>query len=306
MASNALPDKRDRLFALGDDMCDGAHDHEVTIGLKQNTEAVLRPSLDAARASEAAYGAAQVARKAANAILIAADGDAKTFITHAKKWLSKFFGEAYNTEWGAAGWPNNSTAMPSTQDERFNLVNSLKLYLTANPAHESADMEVTAAIAATVFTALSNARNALDQKVMLAGQAKAARDTAEANLRKRMTGLISELATLLTDDDPRWHAFGLNRPADEETPEAPTFTTATPGQPGTALVDWDDALRADYYRVWIQIVGTDTEFHAVETVQDSDATLTGLPTGATVKVRVTSKNNAGESDPGPEATVVIA
>lgn len=45
MASNTLPRKRDRLFALGDDMCSGAHDHEVAVGPKQNKEEVKPANL---------------------------------------------------------------------------------------------------------------------------------------------------------------------------------------------------------------------------------------------------------------------
>lgn len=63
MASNRLPDKLDRLFAKGDDMCDGAHEHEVAIGIKQNTEAVVRPALAAARAAEAAFGLKKVQKR---------------------------------------------------------------------------------------------------------------------------------------------------------------------------------------------------------------------------------------------------
>ncbi len=305
MASNALPQKRDRLFALGEDMCDAAHDHEVAIGIKQNTEAVVRPALDAARGAESTFGQCQVLRKTANAVLTTADNAAKLFINRSKKRLSFFLGDSYSTEWGAAGWPNNSVAMPSTQDERFSLVNSLKLYLTTNPTQESTDMLVTAALALACHTTLSNARTALDLKVTQNGQAKAARDTAEANLRKRMTGMITELETLLGPEDPLWHAFGLSRPADEETPEAPTFTTAVPGVPGSALVDWDDALRADRYRVWIWVVGVDTAFRAVETVYDSDVTLPGLTSGSTVKIQITSANAAGESQPGPVVEIVV-
>jgi hypothetical protein len=44
-----------------------------------------------------------VLRKTANAAHNTADNAAKVFITNAKKRLSKFFGEAYTTEWGAAG-----------------------------------------------------------------------------------------------------------------------------------------------------------------------------------------------------------
>jgi hypothetical protein len=306
MASNALPDKRDRLFALGDDMCDAAHDHEVAIGLKQNTESIVRPALDAARGAESTFGQCQILRKAANAALTVADNAAKVFISRAKKRLSIFLGESYSTEWGAAGWPNNSVSLPRTQDERFSLVNSLKLYLTTNPTQESVDMGVTAALAATCHTNLSAARTALDMKVTESGQAKAARDAAEANLRIRMRGLITELETILAPEDPLWHAFGLSRPADEETPEAPSFTTALAGVAGTVLVDWDDALRAERYRVWILVVGVDTDFRAAETVYDSDATLAGLTSGTTVKIRVTSANDAGESLPGPVAEVVVA
>lgn len=286
-------------------MVHGLHEHEVPVGIKQNTEVVVSGALNAAVGAEAAYGVKQVEKKAANAVVIAQDKAAKVFISNARKRLSGFFGESYSTEWGAAGWPSNSTAIPTTQDERFSLINSLKLYFASHAAHESADLGVTSALAATLHTAMSDARAELDQKITEVGLAKVARDNAVANLRKRMEGLIGELATLLSPDDPLWHAFGLNRPADPETPEVPTFTTALPGVPGSVLVDWDDAARAERYRVWIMIVGTDTDFHAVETVFDSDVTLTGLPSGATVKIRVTSANDAGESTPGPEATVVV-
>lgn len=306
MASNALPAKRDRLFALAEDVCEGLTSLETVLGVKQNTEAVLRAALAAARAAENAWGSAQVEKKAATAALNAADTAGRIFITNSRKRLSKFLGETYNAEWGAAGWPDNSTATPRGQEERFSMLASLKAYFTANPAHASVDMETTAELAQAAHTAVSRARTELRAKMALMGAAKAARDVAEANLRLRMNGLVGELEVLLGPEDARWHSFGLNRPADEETPEAPSFTTATPGTAGTLLVDWDDPLRADRYRVWMLIVGTDSDFRAVSTVHDSDATLTGLPSGATVKVRVTSANDAGESQQGPEATAVVA
>lgn len=286
-------------------MCDGLHQLEVTLGIKQNLEAVLRPALAAARAAEAAYGESQVAKKTANAVLTTADAAGRTFIGNSRKRLSKFFGESYSTEWGAAGWPDNATSVPTTQEDRFNLVASLKTYFTNHSANESADMDATAAIADATYTAISNGRASLADKIALSGTAKNTRDAAEANLRKRMNGLIGELETVLSDDDPRWHNFGLSRPADEDAPEAPTFTTVAPGIAGTLLVDWDDALRADHYRVWIFIVGTDTAFRAVESPSDSDATLSLLPSGSTVKVRVSSVNSAAESAPGPEAQAVV-
>lgn len=306
MASNQLPNPIDRLFALGDDMIDGLHTHEVAIGVKQNTEATLTPYLTAARAAENSYGAAKVARKTASAAKTTADNAAKVFIANARKRLAKFFGERYSEEWGAAGWPDGSTGTPATEDKRYALVESIRLHLVANPAHASVDMDVTAAIAATVHGNLGTARTNHDQKLTEQGQAKATRDLAVYNLRKRMIGLIDELGTLLEGDDPLWYAFGLSRPDDEETPEAPSMMSVLSSTPGVVIVDWDDALRAERYRYWRLIVGVDPDWVLGGTVYDSDATLADLPSGATVKVRVTSVNDAGESAPGPEGEVVVA
>ena len=305
MASNRLPEKLDLLFALGDDMCDGLTQHETPLQVKQNTEAVVRAALTAARNAETTYGECKVLKKTANTAVTNADAAVKVFITNARKRLSKFLGEVASTEWESAGWPPGTTAVPRTQDERFALLASLKAYFTGHAAHESTDMEVTAALADAAHTTISNARAALGQKITESGQAKAARDTAERNLRLRMTGLIDELTILLGPEDPLWHAFGLNRPADEETPEAPTVTTALAGPNHSVLADWDDSLRATRWRVWIKILGVDTDFHAVLTVTESDATIPNLTPGATVEVRVTSVNDAGESAPGPVASAVV-
>jgi len=53
------------------------------------------------------------------------------------------------------------------------------------------------------------------------------------------------------------------------------------------------------------VVGVDAKPIAVATVTDSDATLTGLPSGKTVNVTVTAVNDAGESQSSAEATVIM-
>jgi len=52
-------------------------------------------------------------------------------------------------------------------------------------------------------------------------------------------------------------------------------------------------------------VGVDADFVAVLTVTDSDGTLTGLPSGKTVKVRVIAVNGTFESLPGAEVEAVV-
>ena len=137
------------------------------------------------------------------------------------------------------------------------------------------------------------------------GTAKKTRDTAVADLRNRLTGLVGELGQLLEDDDPLWYAFGLSRPSDPETPGVPDALVLVPGTPGSINADWADARRADRYRVFRQIVGTDPDFVHVETVNDSDATVNSFSSGMTVKVRVTAVNDAGESAPSAEAQIVV-
>ena len=63
---------------------------------------------------------------------------------------------------------------------------------------------------------------------------------------------------------------------------------------------------AEHYRVWKQVVGVDADFVAAGSPTDSDFTLTGLPSGATVKVRVTAVNDAGESQPSVTKQIVVS
>lgn len=306
MASNELPRKLDRLFALCERMLAGLTRLETELGVVQNTHARLSAALASARAAEMAYGTSKSARKAANATLSATDEAVKRFISLARKRLSIYYGEHYSTEWGAAGWPNASTQMPTTMAERFSLVESIRLHLVRTPAHESVDMDVTAAIAQTVKTDATAAIGALHRKTAEQIEARDLRDREVRLLRRRMNSLIAELNGQMEADDPRWHAFGLNRPADQSTPKAPTVTTAAAGEvPRRISLTWDHPPRAKRFRVWVQIVGVDETFQPVQTVHDSDATVDDLPSGATVRVHITAANDTGESPPGPEVEVVV-
>jgi hypothetical protein len=295
----------DALFALGEDMADGLQAHEARVAVKQNTEAAIREARSAAVAAQAVYQAARSAKAGLTAAQQVADSNAKAFLSAARNVLANYLGSSWSPAWEATGFPNQSTGVPRIVAERQTLLESLQAYFTNHPEHENAPLSVTAAQAAALFAALSAARSAVNQGLVDLGQKKATRDAQETALRRRMRGLTEELNQLLDADDPRWYAFGLNPPAAPETPETPDGPVLTPGEPGVIHADWADTPRAQRYHVYKQVVEADAEFVLAATVTDSDATLTDLPSGATVRVRVTAVNEAGESQASGLAEVAV-
>jgi hypothetical protein len=305
MAGNPVPDLQDDLLALAEDMADGCHNHEVAIGLNNNKEADVRADILALRNTEAAFGTAKDNRQDAMDALQAAEETAADFLAKARKVLSTFLGNSWSAQWEPTGWPDQSTAVPRSQEKRMNLCASLKIYFTNVPAHEVAALGVTAAAADAQFTAISNGRDALAMKEQAQATAKVARDAAQRNLRLRVRNLIGELNQFLADDDPRWHAFGLNMPADPDTPEAVVSLTLTANMAGKVVVTWLRARRATRYRIFTKIVNVDPEFVNVETVHDLEFMLTGLPSGQTLQVYIIAANDAGEAPASPTEEIVI-
>jgi hypothetical protein len=119
--------------------------------------------------------------------------------------------------------------------------------------------------------------------------------------RAHLGGLREELARLLGDDDERWYLFGFERPSDPETPEVPENLVATPGARGShaVFVDWDNARRAENYRVLARDAATSAM--VLECIVEESEEMLGLPAGVTVKITVTARNDTGgesaESEP---------
>ncbi len=311
MASNELPKGLDELFTLAEDMADGLQQDALNatpIDIKQNTEAIIRAVLATGISTHNAYTLGRGQKKTLNNTVLIADSNGRAFIGVTRDVLKPTLGQEWNDAWLPTGFPNQSLAIPETVAERQSLLQSLNAYF-ADPAHasqENAPLNITAARALLLFNALSTARSALNTHLVLLGTRQAARNAAIRALRTRMTGLVDELGQLIPDDDPRWLGFGLNMPAAPDTPESPDAPVLTQVDADSVLIDWGDMPRATRYRVWMQILGTDANFIAVATVQDSDATLDNLPAGATIRIRITAANDTGESPPSPSAEITLA
>ncbi len=307
MASNKLPRPLDDLFTLAEDMADGCHNHQAAIGLKQNLEVNVRADLDAAVLAQGTYKTALSAKTDLSTAVTVADSNGKAFIGSARRVLVENYGEGWSQSWVATGFPDLSTAVPSTQSKRQALLLSLKNFFAANPGLEvnTPKIIVTSALAGTLFTALSTARVAAADGNTDAGTKKNLRDAAEQTLRDRMMGLINELGQLLDATDPLWLAFGLNEPGTTNLPDAADGLVLVAGPAGTVLSHWSNASRATRYRVYKQIDGVDPIPINIVTVTEADATLTGQPSGMLLKIFVIAANDAGQAAPSDTVQITV-
>lgn len=306
MARNILPNQTDRLFTLAEDMIDGLGSIGSATGVVQNTVIVMQTALDGGRDAEIAFQKARQGKVTATAAQTIADSNAKAFIATAKRVLIPHLGSAWSTAWAEVGFVNQSLQTPAAIEERYTLLNTMRGYLAAHPAHENAPLGITAAAAGILYDAFTLARGNLNKAMNALGAARDTRETALETLRIRMRGLIDELDVLLIDDDPRWYTFGLNAPGDPETPGIPEAPTLTPGAPGSGrlFIDWPDTRRSDRFRVWLKKTG-ETEASPVATVTESEASLTNLPLNTLLELHITAANDAGESVRGPVAVVTL-
>lgn len=315
MASNELPDDRNKLYTLADDMLAGLTMYEVSAGVKQNTAAKLRPLLEVrdagaslvlppvagtgARNWELAYGNARAAKKTAVAAVRAADAQATAFIAAAKKHLSNFLGTAWSEAWVPAGFNNATLEMPDDEDQRFDLLKALRSFLNLNPDMTVSTMmlSINVSVADSRITALTAARSTRENCVKDVQEKRAGRDAVEVRLRKCMSALIGELDGLLPPLDPRWAAFGLNAPGAPSLPDKATGLVLQLGGAGFNFLDWNDAARADSYNVLFRPAGQ-PEWTTLMNVLDSDAQVPALPPNTQGEYAIVPINAAGQ---GPQS-----
>jgi len=244
---------------------------------------------------KALWNTAKAAKSAATAAFRSAKSNGKAVARACVNVLKPRLGDSWTAAWQNAGFTGGSIAIP---DNPLTLLQQLRAYFAANPTHEQADLgngfAATAAACEAAAQAISDASDASNQSNTDAGSAKAAYEAGIAAGRARLTGLRTELEQKIGDADPRWYAFGFERPSDPETPEMPENLVATDLGQGFAALDWDDARRAESYRVRAVRVATGEEVRMV-LVQDSEVTLPDLPMNEVLRIEVSAYNQAGES-----------
>jgi hypothetical protein len=308
-----VPRSDDQMVVLGHHCVTAASDLAAEVDLKQNPSPVIAanlydyvglPGTDPATAGkQGAFNQKRIAVTAAANLRRAAVQEGRDFNAKAVDHLKVFLGRRWNPRWQSIGFTNGSIALPR---DPMPLLLKLRPHFIANPTHELATEDITAAKANSLTLAINAAFNAESTAVAARDAARDARDLSAAKLRARLVGLRSELEQLLADDDHRWRRFGFSRPIDRHIPAVVTGLTLRPGGiPGEVIVEWQPSIGAESYRVLRLIQTIDASPLEVGLFNEPVTIISGVPSGKTVVVSVSARNEAGETLP-TSASLLVA
>lgn len=297
-----------------EDAADGAKQHGAEVGLLHYTEAKIRSVLNPLVGTPAVpnnvppavpglrtlWNTADANKCAKTAAYRSQCSNARLFARTCIRTLMPVLGQSWNAKWKAAGFTTGSLAVPANP---LTTVQLLGYFYAANPGCETPSLQgvaCTAAACNTAAAALIAAETASNQSNTDSGIALANFQAGLAAGRACLSGLRAELADLISADDDRWYAFGFEKPSDPDSPAVPANLTVATGAAGskTVIADWDDARRAESYRLCAALKSDGTEV-ANEIVQDCQysLTLSAQSAGTVVVLTVTARNHTGESGP---------
>jgi hypothetical protein len=321
MLGNITPKSYDPIIQHLEDAADGAHTYGAAVRLAHNDEPDIRADLNALIGIPAGpdgvppavpglktlWNNAQANKTAKTAALRTACSNARLFARTCLRSLMPVLGESWNTLWKNAGFTSGSLAVPANP---LTLLQQLRDFYGANPARETTVQGVacTAAACEAAAKTITAAETASNQSNTDSGTAYTNYLNGIAAGRARLIGLRTELEQLLDDDDDRWYAFGFEKPSDPHTPEVPANLTVVAGAPGSHAVtaDWDDARRADNYRLRAVLKSDGSEV-ANEITAESQLSLVlaTLAAGTVVVLTVTARDAAGESQPSNAVEIAV-
>jgi len=317
---NPTPRNIDLLVEALNDIYGGAGLHPE-IPLKQNTPDVVlatKVALDGTPAGPGGvppkgpglkdlWGAAKDARRAASAAYQSALVKGRHLTMTAIDVFRPKFGRQWNSQWLILAFVKSSLEV---EDNPVSQLRRFETYLGAHPDLEVVDLEDEPVTSA----ACKAAADLIEATQITYNNSKNAVNAAYYNLqvgvnagRNRVIGSRTELEQLLPPDDPRWLAFGFEKPAHIETPDVPANLLAVPADPGAVRAQCDESDRADSYRFVFRNPALPPEENVLvdELNWENQFTATELPSGLTITVEVSARNITGESAFSAPVTVVV-
>ncbi len=287
--------KNDYFYQSADKSLVGLTELVVPLGVAHCSVAALTTLITDSKQARLDYKNAQHGKQQAFDALRKARSTVDPFIRRTRDYLVGVLGPVWNAGWSVVGFASRSLALPDTDAHRITVLQLTRDYFTANAAKQASQLNVTAAEATAQLAAFSAAKAAAEACRFDQRSKRDLRDTAEVALDKKLRCLWTELGSILDPLDPRWLKFIDRVPGDLRVPDAVEEVSAEAQPGGIITVDWEDATRAARYKVLKQVIGVDVEPVLFTTVDGSDAQITGVPSGATVKLQIVATNAVGDA-----------
>ena len=226
----------------------------------------------------------------------------------------KLWGPRWTIAYAQAGFKSGSIETPADTDGKLEVLRAIGSWLGRNADKESTtkdvatgqDIRITSARAAQLEAALDAAVNKVGGCATDADTKAAAREQAEEQLRGRNRLVAGELDLVLDPLDPRWTAFGLDKPGETERPAVVTGLQASQPAARQVHLTWEPSERAVRYKVRALVAGRDLEPRVVAEVCEEQADLLNFAAGEVVTLDIVAVNLAGDSAPSEAVTVTVS
>jgi hypothetical protein len=291
------------LLKLGEAAATGGESIGADIGLVLNKASVLRADYQAAADAVLAQRNAVAERVAKATVLETALATSRTWCFRAKDTIKPYLTDSHSSLWRPTGFVFN-LRVPEDYPSLYSLVVSLQKWLAGHPEvkNENLRVNVTPVRAKELHEALKAANEDLEDHDDVIATTLDAQEKALEKLRSRLRGLCGELEQLIGPSDRRWRRFGLNIPAEPETPSQPQQVQVDNSTPGQLLTSCPPVAFAERYRFFIQRVGLAGEPTPVGSAVEPLFVIENLDAGR-FNVFMSAVNFAGNEGPRSEAIV---
>ena len=297
---NRLPDIPEDLSDQAKITSNGLTTLETPIGIKQNTKVKFDAARNPFDSTYHAYKLELSKGTACTAAITAATTQGRAFLTRTRDTQKKWLGDAPGQKWVAAGWPDDSLAIPSDSAAVQKRIVSVSLYLQENPTREVDAMDVTKVEADARVAAIAAAREGRKTHESGLELAKQNFDAADNTFRLLYHSLIEEVAGLISDNDPRWIDLGLQMPGYPARPDAPKTVRGIPLGSGRLRFECDPPPRAEHFQ-FLWRVKDAAVWERMESTPAPNAFLEGQTAATVLEFKARASNSNGF---GPESDVV--
>ena len=290
MAQNPIPTGAKATSNLAGKMASGINKEGASVPVTVITQAQMLANRTAYNTAETTFNNNRKELKDAYTTFHTAENALTKWLGTSRSVLTTSFGQRWSADWAAAGYVNNSTAVPSQIDQRIGLANSLVEFLTEDPSYEVADLDFTAAYGLGVYTAAVAGQTDVARTEQNLRDSDIVRAEARTTLVRGMRGLIKNLEARLLPNDPRWLAFGLQMPATHTTPAKPQGLTLTLLDGNVIQATCAATALARRYRWRMRQVGPGYTFELVASTTEPVAFISPVPAGVMVEIIVQAVN----------------